>query len=107
MSYSVVLTDNFKREAKRLLKKYPSLKSELQELGEILTNNPTTGTHLGNDVYKIRLAIKSKGKGKRGGARVLTQLIVIRQTIYLFAIYDKGERDSLSDNEIRELLGDL
>lgn len=73
MSYSIELTDNFKKEAKKLQKKYPSLKSELEELGNTLAENPTTGTHLGNNVYKIRLAIKSKGKGKRGGARVMTQ----------------------------------
>jgi hypothetical protein len=31
-----------------------------------LTNKPQTGTQLGNDTDKIRLAIKSKGKGKSG-----------------------------------------
>lgn len=87
MSYSIELTENFKKEAKKLQKKYPSLK---KELGNILTDNPTTGTHLGNDVYKIRLAIKSKGKGKRGGARVMTQVKIVKETSYMFSIYNKG-----------------
>lgn len=100
MSYSIELTDNFKKEAKKLQKKYPSLKKELEELGNILTDNPTTGTHLGNDVYKIRLAIKSKGKGKRGGTRVMTQVKIVKETIYMFSIYNKGEKDDISDKEI-------
>lgn len=55
MNYSIVLSDVFKKEAKRLSKKYPSLKSELEKLGNDLSKNPTYGTPLGNDMYKIRL----------------------------------------------------
>ncbi len=86
MSYSVELTDNFRKEAKKLQKKYPSLKSELEELGNLLSENPTAGTYLGNNVYKIHLAIKSKGKGKRGGARVMTHVKVVNEKVYLFSI---------------------
>jgi mRNA-degrading endonuclease RelE of RelBE toxin-antitoxin system len=107
MSYNVALTENFKKEAKRLSKKYPSLKKDLDILGVILAENPTTGTHLGNDVYKIRLAIKSKGKGKSGGARVMAQVKVVNQTVYLFSIYDKSEKENISDNEIQELIKDI
>jgi len=57
MNYSIELSANFKKEAKRLIKKYPSLKIELAELFIELEENPTTGTPLGNDIYKIRLAI--------------------------------------------------
>ncbi|MBN2486945.1 MAG: type II toxin-antitoxin system RelE/ParE family toxin [Bacteroidales bacterium] len=107
MSYSVELTDNFRKEAKKLQKKYPSLKSELEELGNLLSENPTTGTHLDNNVYKIRLAIKSKGKGKRGGTRVMTQVKIVNEKVYLFSIYNKGEKDDISDDEIRELIKDI
>jgi mRNA-degrading endonuclease RelE of RelBE toxin-antitoxin system len=107
MSYSIELTDNFKKEAKKLQKKYPSLKSELEELGNTLAESPTTGTHLGNNVYKIRLAIKSKGKGKRGGARVMTQVKIVNEKVYLFSIYNKGEKDDISDQEIQELIKDI
>ena len=92
MSYSVVASDNFKKEAKRLSKKYPSLRTELTVLGEELTQNPTLGVSLGNNVFKIRLAIASKGKGKSGGARVITYIEVDNQTILLLSIYNKGEK---------------
>ncbi len=107
MSYSIELTDNFKKEAKKLSKKYPSLKSELEDLGNTLAKNPTTGTHLGNNVYKIRLAIKSKGKGKRGGARVMTHVKIVDEKVYLFSIYNKGEKDDISDNEIQDLINEI
>ncbi len=62
MNYSIELSDNFKKEAKRLVKKYRSLKSEIAALVDELETDPTKGTPLGNDIYKIRLAIASKGK---------------------------------------------
>lgn len=72
MSYRIELTENFKKEAKRLIKKYASLRTEILELGKELAENPTTGIPLSNDVYKIRLGVASKNKGKAGGARVIT-----------------------------------
>jgi hypothetical protein len=65
------------------------------------------GDHLGNNVYKVRIAIKSKGKGKRGGGRVMTQIKVVNEKVYLFSIYSKGEKDDISDNEIQELIKDI
>jgi mRNA-degrading endonuclease RelE of RelBE toxin-antitoxin system len=64
MSYKVETTESFKKDAKSLIKKYKSLKTELAKLAETLSETPRTGTELGNNVYKIRLAVKSKGKGK-------------------------------------------
>ncbi len=106
MSYSVQLSANFKKEAKKLVKKYASLKTELAELFSELEKNPTLGTPLGNDVYKIRLAIASKGKGKSGGARVLTFVKVTGTSVLVFSIYNKGDRNNISDNEIEALLKD-
>jgi hypothetical protein len=104
MSYKVELTDNFKKEAKKLIKKYPSLRTEIAELGKELAQSPTTGISLGNDVYKIRLAIASKNKGKSGGARVISFVKIIGKTVFLLSIYNKSEKDSISNKEIEALL---
>ncbi|HEY2581806.1 MAG TPA: type II toxin-antitoxin system RelE/ParE family toxin [Mucilaginibacter sp.] len=104
MSYKIELSANFKKEAKKLVKKYPSLKGELAALFCELEENPTRGTSLGNDVYKIRLAIVSKSRGKSGGARVISFVKVIDEIVYLLSIYKKGDRDSISDGEIEEIL---
>lgn len=76
MSSKVVVTPNFQREAKKLKKKYHSLKKELKGLVESLEQNPEQGTLITENVYKLRLTIKSKGKGKSDGARVITYLLL-------------------------------
>lgn len=104
MNYKIIPIENFQKEAKRLIKKYPSLKNELLTLSDELEENPTLGTDLGNNIYKIRLAVASKGKGKAGGARVMSFVKVVETTVYLFSIYNKGDKDSISDKEIAKIL---
>ncbi len=70
MSNRIILTRNFEKEAKRFIKKYPSLTQELAELNKQLLANPHSGIPIGRGAYKIRLAVKSKGKGKSGGMRI-------------------------------------
>jgi len=104
MSYKVIPADKFKKEAKRLVSKYPSLKKELLDLAKELTDNPTSGTSLGNNSYKLRLAIKSKGKGKSGGARVITYLVTENEEIYLLTIYDKAEFDTIGSSTLQKII---
>lgn len=104
MSYSVKTISVFDRQIKRLIKKFPSLKKELQALVLQLAQQPTSGTSIGNDCYKIRMAIASKGKGKSGGARVITHIVFKNETVYLLSIYDKSNLDNLTDKEIQNLL---
>ena len=104
MSFNVKTISVFERQAKRLMKKFPSLKSEIQELIKELMEEPEKGTSIGNDCYKIRLAIASKGKGKSSGARVIIHLVFKDDTLYLLTIYDKSEIENLTDKEILELI---
>lgn len=83
MSYKIQTTPPFEKQAKKLARKYPSLKTDLLLLIESLETNPEQGTSLGNNFYKIRLAIKSKAKGKSGGARIITFVKVVKETVFL------------------------
>ena len=100
MSYKIIPTKTFEKEFKILLKKYPSLKNDMGNLGELLQEKPQTGIALGYDCYKIRLAIKSKGKGKSGGGRLITCARVEDQKIYLISIYDKSEQETIRDKKL-------
>jgi len=104
MSFNIIAVPTFKKELKRLAKKFPSLKNDFSEFLESLKNNPSQGTSLGKNCYKIRLAITSKGKGKSGGARVITHIVISKETVYLLSIYDKSDQESLSQKELDELL---
>ena len=107
MSYSVIPTHRFEKELKRLVKKFPSLKKEFAGLIDAIVEDPATGTPIGNNCYKIRLAISSKGKGKSGGARVITYLYIQTGTVYLLTLYDKSEKADLKPNELKEMIQGL
>jgi mRNA-degrading endonuclease RelE of RelBE toxin-antitoxin system len=118
MNYSIIVIDNFKREAKPLLKKYPSLRNELEVLQAQLLENPRMGVKITENLYKIRLAVKSKGRGKSGGMRVLTFVweILVEQnededysetTIFLASIYDKSEEENVSDKDLERIIDEI
>jgi len=95
MNFEIIPTPFFLKDVKPLIKKYSSLKNELIQLENRLLINPTMGEPLGKDCYKIRLSISSEGKGKSGGARVITCVKIINERIFLMAIYDKSEMENI------------
>ena len=107
MSFNIIPTPPFEKELKQLAKKYPSIKKDIAALVGRLLQEPKTGTPLGNNCYKIRMAITSKGQGKSGGARIITFVQVIETTIFLLSIYDKADNVTLSDKELKERLKGL
>ena len=114
MIVEVRITQSFKKAVKSLLKKYPSLSQDLLNLQETLIKNPIHGTALGHNAYKIRLKISSKGKGKSGGARVIslveTTLVSVVKiveeeiTVNLLTIYDKSDTAVISEKELKGLI---
>lgn len=107
MSYNISSIPIFDKQAKRLAKKYPSLKKDLVALLESLAEKPNMGTALGNNFYKIRLPIVSKGKGKSGGARIITYVKVIGTTVFLSSIYDKSEKNTITDKELKDIFNQI
>ena len=107
MNYNIIPTHKFEKEIKRLTKKFPSIKNEYACLISDLKNNPTLGTSLGEDCYKVRLAIASKNKGKRGGARIITYVVVDPATVFLLTIYDKSEKSNISGKELKAIIKSL
>lgn len=107
MPYSIKTISVFEKQFRRLYRKYPSLKTELFQLIQKLKVHPQTGTSLGNQCYKIRIAIKSKSKGKSGGARMITHIIIAEEIVYLLSIYDKSEKADLTSNELKQLLQEI
>lgn len=93
-----------KSKPKGSSKKYVSLKKELLKLVLELKENPEKGTAIGKSCFKIWIATASKGKGKSGGARIITNIVITNATVYLLAIYDKSEEENLTNKELEELL---
>ena len=107
LNYKIIVQPTFEREAKRLNKRYASFKKDFTKLLDALEADPHLGIDLGSNLRKIRMRITSKGKGKSGGARVITFTVVVsldEAEINLIYIYDKAERESIKADELAELL---
>lgn len=106
MNCSVRPTRDFLKEFKRLSKRYHSLKSDVDCLVASLHENPLQGVDLGGGLHKVRMAITSKGKGKSGGAWVITLVALVSAEegeVLLLTMYDKSERENISDKELMDL----
>ena len=74
------------------------------ELASELEADPNKGIGIGHCFWKIRLSIASKGGGRSGGSKVITYVRVTSSRVYLLSIYDKSEKDTLTDEELNGLL---
>lgn len=107
MSYNIHVSKYFAKEAKRLAKKYPSFKQDYAEFLDNLREEPLQGVELTSGIRKIRMALKSKGRGKSGGARVITYNIIAEQqngVIVLLLIYDKADYSSVDVDILKDIV---
>ena len=114
MKVVVNITKQFQSASKVLIKRYPSFLKDLSILEKDLLKNPKMGTSLGHGTFKIRLKISSKGRGKSGGARVISLLEtsfiteVLKSeneiTVNLLYVYDKSDIETLTDRELKDLI---
>lgn len=107
MNCKITYTPDFARQMKRLSKRYKSIKDDYAKLLTELRANPALGVDLGHHLRKVRMSIASKGRGKSGGARVITYAFILAEVdaeIKLLTIYDKSECESLTDKELVELM---
>lgn len=107
MMYNIKVTGLFEKEFKKLIKRYRSAREDIQTVVQSIIENPTQGIYIGNNCYKIKVAIKSKNKGKSGGARLIARILISESSIYLLSIYDKSDKENISDKEIDDLLKSL
>ena len=107
MSYKIIPSDDFENNVKKLAKKFKKLDQDLSRLLQQLKQDPTTGTPLGNNCYKIRIPNSSIPTGKSGGFRVITLIKVEKDKIVLLTIYSKTEKNTITDRELEAIIGGL
>ncbi|MCO5950141.1 type II toxin-antitoxin system RelE family toxin [Mucilaginibacter flavidus] len=107
MDIEVSYTPDFERQLKRLANKYPSIYKDLDSVIDNLEVNPQSGESLGKNLYKVRMPISSKSKGKSGGARVISYVLLKNNSIYLAAIYDKSEQSTIDTQRLLKVLRNL
>ena len=107
MIQEIRFADEFNRAFKRLKKRYRSLPSDLKQLLASLVSNPKQGKELYNGMRKIRVNFTSKGKGKRGGGRIIVRLAVNETSLTFVYIYDKSDFDNVSDEFLDQIIVDV
>ena len=103
MSYEIKTIPRFEKDVKRLKKRFPKIKKDLLNLINELSNNPNTGIHLGENIFKIRIPNSSIPIGKSGGFRVITYYQT-ENTIYLITIYSKTDQDNILTDKLKEII---
>ena len=107
MNFDVQITPDFLKSLKALSKRYRSIKQDFAIFAESLRENPYQGVELTPGIRKIRMSITSKGRGKSGGARVITYTIsaaIDAGTVYLIDIYDKAEQSTVDVQLLKDLI---
>ncbi len=107
---TISVSDDFAKEAKRLAKKYPSFKQDYKDFLLSIKNNPLQGDEITKNIRKIRMAIKAKGKGKSGGARVITFNIITdikNGHVVFLLLYDKEDASTVKVNVVKQLVRDM
>ena len=107
---TISVSDDLAKEAKRLAKKYPSFKQDYKDFLVSIKNNPLQGDEITKNIRKIRMAIKAKGKGKSGGARVITFNILTdieNGHVVFLLLYDKKDASTVKVNVVKQLVRDM
>ena len=104
MSFNIKPVDGFKRDFKKLAKKYKKIEEDIRNLILELKENPKAGVPLQHNCYKIRVVNSSIPTGKSAGFRVIYYFIDEKNDLYLMSIYSKSKKDNISDNELITLL---
>lgn len=110
MSFRIIPTPTFAKSLKALAKRHKSMKADIEAFVNSLEENPFQGTELTPGIRKIRMAIKSKGGGKSGGARVITYNVLAAEqegAVYLLEIYDKSEYTTVKEEVLKKMVKDL
>ena len=107
---TISVSDDFAKEAKRLAKKYPSFKQDYKDFLDSIKEDPLQGDEITKNIRKIRMAIKAKGKGKSGGARVITFNILTdieNGHVVFLLLYDKEDASTVKVNVVKQLVRDM
>ena len=109
MSIKIILLKDFLKDVKQLRKRYRRVEEDVEELVAEIERDNFRGNLMpgfGREVYKVRLANRSAGRGRRGGFRVIYSLLN-ENTVVFHHIYSKSDKDDVSEGEVHRMLGNL
>ena len=107
-TFDVLTTEQFISEATELKKKYPHIGEDFHTLLPKLKTDPISGNDgLGKDCFKVRMRIRDKNCGERGGARVIIKIKIVDRVVYLMSVYDKSQKSKLYEGELDIIIANM
>jgi mRNA-degrading endonuclease RelE of RelBE toxin-antitoxin system len=103
----IIVTLNYLKGYKKIRKKYVSFANDMENVINSLEQNAQQGKEIMPNVYKLRVTISGKNKGKSGGARLIFYYLVSDEKVILMYVYDKSETSDIDDQEIKDFVKDL
>jgi len=107
MIQQVRFSSDFQRAFKQLKKRYRSLPNDFNRVLLSLKENPYQGDELYDGMRKVRIAITSKRRGKRGGGRIIIRLTIEDTCLSFLYIYDKADMGNVSDEFLNDIIIEL
>jgi hypothetical protein len=96
----IIKADAYNKAIKKLKKRFPHIENDIDLFFEQISTLDELGIHLGNNVYKARIANSDKNSGKSGGYRLISYLKIINNEIYLLFVYDKSDYENIKESDI-------
>lgn len=95
----ILFVEHFKRQLKKLVKKYPHAKNDL--LAAFQDFSFEGSVSLRRSIYKIRVKSSDISKGKSGAFRVYVYFFRYQDALVPLSIYSKSDKESLSVHELQ------
>jgi mRNA-degrading endonuclease RelE of RelBE toxin-antitoxin system len=102
----VVYSARFRRDVKRLFKRYRHIREDIQPLIEQIRDGKTPGDRIQGTrylVFKVRVKNSDALRGKSGGYRVI-YYVRTQERITLITVYSKSDTADIPDDEIRRII---
>lgn len=111
MPFEIIEHPKFSKLIKKIFKKHKSIYDDLATAKDILSKEPDIMADyipgFKGKVAKFRMRISGSGIGKSGGCRIIFHKDQPSKTIRLLFIYEKSEREDISQQEIERILEEI
>jgi mRNA-degrading endonuclease RelE of RelBE toxin-antitoxin system len=110
MNYSVIPSPTFKRNIKKLKKRYPAIVEDIRRYSTGLQVGNFSGIivkQLNGEIYKDRIKNTSLQKGKSGGFRIVYYATIVEKEVYLLSIYSKTDKANIDIVAIQKAMQEM
>jgi len=98
MDYEIFFAEHFKKQLKVYRKKYRNIAKDV--IRALRGFDKKQAQFLGAQAYKMRVHSSDVARGKSHSFRLIILVLEIENTLAPIVIYFKGDRDSISKEEI-------